>query len=127
MASVRVDCGMRHPFHWLDRSEARLGLRIAGNGSYNLLVWCVTCDRWASGAVGLHGLEGSGIGPADLPVIADYRGVIGRCARLGCDREAVEDHHFAPRAKFGDEADDWPRALLCREHHIEWHRRMGAV
>jgi hypothetical protein len=28
---------------------------------------------------------------------------------------------------FGDEADDWPMALLCRPHHEEWHRRMRAA
>jgi hypothetical protein len=124
---VRIDCGPRHPVAWIDRSEARFGLRIAGNGSYNLLVWCLSCDRWATGAVGLHVLDGSGAAATDFPVVADYRGVIGRCARRGCDQEAIEDHHFAPQAVFREEADDWPRALLCREHHMEWHRRMGAA
>lgn len=46
------------------------------------------------------------------------------CERLGCTAAVTEYHHFAPYNTFPMEADQWPTAYLCREHHIEWHRRM---
>lgn len=46
------------------------------------------------------------------------------CARRGCAVSPTEWHHWAPYNTFSGEADDWPGAFLCREHHFEWHRRM---
>lgn len=105
---------------------SRLHVRIAGNGSYQIVDVCPEC-RTQTGPISHFAVERLGLSPNDLPLIADYRGGLGRCARRGCEMEAVEDHHFAPRAVFGDEADEWPRALLCREHHAEWHARMRAA
>ena len=31
----------------------------------------------------------------------------------------------APRRNFGDEADEWPTAWLCRSCHERWHAKMG--
>ena len=117
---IRVCCLDRHPDRWVETDL--LGLRIAGNGSYQVVPWCDECEHWSSMAIPHNGYRIS-----DLPVIADNRGTLGRCSRRGCEREAVEDHHFAPRAVFGQDADEWPRALLCVEHHIEWHRRMRGI
>lgn len=114
----------RHESRWTERTVDQLGLTIAGNGAYQIRPWCDDCGRWATGSVPLTTLAAKGLLPTDLQLVADHRGSIGRCCRAGCEREAVEDHHFAPRAVFGAEADDWPRALLCTEHHAEWHRRM---
>jgi len=114
-----------HPsWPWTGLRADRLGVRIAGNGSYQVVDVCPNCDQ-QSGPVPHGRLGALGLAVADLAVVADYRGGIGRCCKRGCDREAVEDHHFAPRAAFGAEADEWPRGLLCVEHHIEWHRRMA--
>lgn len=121
---VRVVCLDRHADRWVESSATRFGVRIAANGSYQIVPWCSVCERWASNAVPHWGLIDR---PAELPVIADNRGTIGRCSVRGCPNEAVEDHHFAPRAIFRDEADDWLRGLLCVAHHQEWHRRMGAA
>lgn len=97
-----------------------LAVRIAGNGAYQVVAVCPECGT-ASQPIPHWRVP---VAPSTLPVVADYRGQLGRCSRRGCDQEAVEDHHFAPRAVFGDEADDWPRALLCVPHHNEWHQRM---
>lgn len=120
---VLVICDRRHPNEWRELPASQLGLTIAGNGAYQVRPWCEPCGRWATGSVPLDVLRSRGFLPQDLQIVADYRGIVGRCAHRGCDREAVEDHHFAPRSVFPD-ADDWPMALLCREHHTEWHRRM---
>lgn len=121
--TVLVICDRRHESRWAERSASQLGLTIAGNGAYQVRPWCDECGRWATGSVPLDRIRSAGIDPAGLVVLDDYRGLLGRCSYRGCDREAVEDHHFAPQAIFTD-ADDWPRALLCVEHHAEWHSRM---
>lgn len=108
-------------------TEADLWIRIAGNGSHQVVAICPGCSTQIGPLSHERVRREAGREPASLPIVADYRGTLGRCSRRGCEREAVEDHHFAPRAIFGDEADDWPRALLCLEHHIEWHRRMAAA
>lgn len=109
------------PFAGIGPSE--LGVRIAGNGSYQIVAVCPDCATTSS-PISHYVIGWLGVFIGDLPVVADYRGNLGRCSRRGCEREAVEDHHFAPRAVFGDEADDWPMALLCVDHHNEWHRRI---
>lgn len=123
---VLVICDQRHAAQWLDILPADLGLTIAGNGAYQVRPWCRDCDRWATGSVPLTTLHAKGFVATDLRVVADYRGQLGRCSYRGCEREAVEDHHFAPQSIFPD-ADEWPRALLCTDHHNEWHRRMQAA
>lgn len=58
----------------------------------------------------------------ELPIIStdnfdkSYPCVV--CGKLG-----TEWHHFAPRHLF-DNADDWPAASLCLEHHHEWHNKL---
>jgi hypothetical protein len=126
LMKVLVICGDRHPNRWEERELGQLGLTIAGNGAYQIRPWCRECDRWATGSVPVLTLNAKGFIASDVQVVADYRGTLGRCSHRGCEREAVEDHHFAPRAIFAD-ADDWPRALLCVEHHQEWHRRIGVA
>lgn len=42
------------------------------------------------------------------------------CARCGAT-DMVELHHFAPRALFGADCDQWPKAYLCRSCHERWH------
>lgn len=37
----------------------------------------------------------------------------------------LENHHLAPRAQFGAEADLWPQVRVCRACHSFWHRAMG--
>ncbi len=111
---------------WLDLDAARIGIRIAGNGSYQVVSECPECGT-LTGPIGHYTVARLGIDIAHLNVLRDYRGTLGRCSRRGCELEAVEDHHFAPVAIFGEEADAWPRALLCVGHHLEWHRRMRAA
>lgn len=121
--ATKVTCGTRHPDRFVDVVASDLGLRIASSGAYGLLVWCSECARWASGAIPLSVLDPMGLRPSDIPVVADYRGSLGRCSVKGCESEDVELNHFAPQATFGAEAWDWPTAYLCRAHHLEWGTR----
>jgi DNA-directed RNA polymerase subunit M/transcription elongation factor TFIIS len=38
-----------------------------------------------------------------------------------CDANEGELHHWAPQYLFGDEANRWPVAYLCRTCHRKWH------
>ncbi len=43
-----------------------------------------------------------------------------------CGKAAIlENHHLAPRAQFGTEADLWPTVSVCRVCHERWHQLMG--
>ncbi|MDK9708828.1 MAG: hypothetical protein OEL83_17435 [Desulforhopalus sp.] len=35
----------------------------------------------------------------------------------------VEVHHWGPKKFFAD-AEDWPKSMLCRACHAEWHREV---
>ena len=46
-----------------------------------------------------------------------------RCAK--CGQRGAEEHHWAPKAIFGDDADKWPTDYLCVKCHNEWHEKMN--
>lgn len=58
-----------------------------------------------------------------MPIAADYTGGA-TCQYAGCNRQAVEWHHYAPRHLFGDAADNWPVGPLCTIHHRAWHEAL---
>lgn len=41
-----------------------------------------------------------------------------------CGTTGAQMHHFAPQSladHFGNEWHNWPTALLCQDHHRQWH------
>ena len=58
----------------------------------------------------------------DLPVYTPDGEQVPKCVL--CGQRGAELHHFAPRSFFGDECEQWPKAYLCREHHMQWHDRV---
>lgn len=38
-----------------------------------------------------------------------------------CSAHGVEEHHWAPKHLFGDDAERWPKSYLCRSCHAKWH------
>jgi hypothetical protein len=57
-----------------------------------------------------------------LPIFEDFSKNAEPCSYEDCENKGVEFHHFAPRHLFED-ADKWPTAYLCREHHRIWHEK----
>lgn len=43
------------------------------------------------------------------------------CDVKGCSNIGAEYHHFSPSHLFGDAADNYPTANLCKYHHDNWH------
>jgi len=52
-------------------------------------------------------------------IIEQKRGICERCKK----EARLEQHHWAPW-KFFDDADSWPKSMLCRACHTEWHQVM---
>lgn len=46
------------------------------------------------------------------------------CSYRGCTAPGMDEHHFAPKNTFADDADNWPVMPLCQHHHHEWHQLM---
>lgn len=38
-----------------------------------------------------------------------------------CGAKGAENHHWAPWALFGSEAQSWPQSYLCPRCHKRWH------
>ena len=57
-----------------------------------------------------------------LPLFDDYSKHAEPCAVKGCANVGTEWNHWMPR-HLSDEADDWPGAWLCAQHHREWHEK----
>jgi hypothetical protein len=119
-----VFCDRRHPPRQRELSAGELAVRIATNGSRGVLAWCDECSRWSSDAIATAYVCGRGIDLSALPVATDHRGLLAICSVKGCGSDDVELDHFAPRGIFGEEADEWPTAFLCRKHHAEWGQRV---
>ena len=120
-----VHCDTRHSPRQRQLAGADLGVRIATNGTFQVVAWCPECERWSSGPLAHAWVRSLGIDPTrDLPIIFDNRGLPAICSVKGCGSDDVELNHFAPRAIFKGEADDWPTAYLCRKHHREWGERV---
>lgn len=95
------------------------------NGATQVFYWCVHCGRLANGSRAfLSHTYVTRILKVDidsLPVIERYPKIINPCAYAGCPNTNTEEHHFAPRHLFTD-AELWPKAFLCAEHHRRWHQ-----
>lgn len=95
--------------------------QINGNGAQVIVARCCKCDR-------IPNRKQPFLPKADyphwesFPLYQDNMKHSEPCAVRGCDRRDTEYHHFAPRALFGAEADDYPGAYLCQEHHDKWHK-----
>ncbi len=106
--------------------NVKLRRYIISNGDVHFRWKCLDCGRLAqkTGQNVSHSkvdelLDHYDKSRSDIPIAEDYSGEA-QCEVSGCERPA-EVHHVAPRALFGDQCNQWPKVLLCREHHNEWH------
>lgn len=92
---------------------------IIANGSEQIRKRCLNCGELFGTAVGRATFHPNLI--KAMPVLV---GETDRVCAV-CGKRETEEHHFMPRsiaASFGLDADAWPKAWLCREHHSIWHR-----
>lgn len=100
--------------------QARLVRKIATNGVTFIYWECPSghaitkTPKWLP-----HSEVTKYVDISTLPVVEDYSD-LEKC--VVCGDRSTEWHHFAPRYLFGDAADNWPGAHLCRYHHMLWHQ-----
>ena len=100
----------------------RCRVRVASG--WHVTDWCYHCDRAANWRRAWLPRSERG-DPMQYPerrspTLDREPDIDERCAV--CDAEGpTECHHFAPRALFGDEANRWPTAHICRPCHERWH------
>ena len=95
---------------WMVRSCTNAG------GQRTCLFVCGHCDHRTQHFVKVKLVKAAGIEP--LPIEATSAlPVCEVCGALG-----AEQHHWAPSALFGLEAESWPKAHLCQPCHAKWHR-----
>jgi hypothetical protein len=94
--------------------------QINGNGAQVVVARCSNCDR-------VPNMKQPFLPKAEhpnwqaYPLYQDNTEFSEPCVIRGCGRKDTELHHFAPRALFGNEADDYPTGWLCQYHHDRWH------
>lgn len=114
---------------WAVGSDAEWGLLTTANGHVQWYAVCRDCEN-RSPAVPLAVVAewvAQGVITPDRIVYsrANPASEYPECGVTGCGAPGAELHHFAPVNTFGWlEAETWPKANLCREHHFAWHRRM---
>lgn len=111
--------------HCKAKRQARLVRTISSSG-VSMVFWeCETCQKNAIAPgyfIPHEKITSCGILIETIPVTRDYRTQVDKCAV--CGELGTEYHHWAPRYVFGEDADLWPGAYLCRRHHMEWHNRI---
>jgi len=124
---TRVGAVIREAFV-CDHANAELRRVRGADGSMRCLtMWCDDCRTHAAAYLGYDGIWISKNNPKvahiDLETVpwlareTAWRRCQGPCKELA----DCQFHHLAPRAFFGDEADEWPTAWLCVSCHARWH------
>lgn len=103
-----------------------LHMQLMESGAKHFLWVCQTCNTRNPGG-GPHFIAGDLIRSKlsenqieSLPVIMPDMSI--RCAV--CGKRGAELHHWGPRGIFGDDAGNWPKDYLCKEHHDLWHLKV---
>lgn len=141
--------------HCPDPQETVCTVNVGTNGDKKVGARCPTCDRWArfpNGKMWLSGedlhslrmadcqwLDGEWDGsqspkerstdPEPQEVHSPANTEIIHCCVKGCPNTnhdvGIENHHFAPKALFGKDAENWPVEPVCLPHHEQWHETIN--
>ncbi len=116
--AIPEDFGPRHRRRCnANRNEWNVGTIECRNGTTQYKTYCLKCGG-KSGP--LPRMLLSQLSVQDLQPISVHE--IAPCDRCG-STAGSELHHWAPWHLF-DDADQWPTSYLCRECHMEWHRKV---
>lgn len=121
MDAITTKRACRRCGHWYLHE---LFVVVASNGARQVRGRCVRCST-ESENIGHDALRFLGIDPNTIPVARDYAVEFARHPCVVCGSRYTEFHHWAPRAIFGDAAENYPGDYLCTDCHVDWHRRMS--
>lgn len=102
-------------------TDTQLVRCVTANGVSQVYWICLTCKQAVTNprqSIQHKKLKDAGVIIDKIPVETSY---IGGNVCAVCGRPNVENHHWAPRHLFGDDADVWPQAYLCPDCHRTWH------
>lgn len=111
---------------------ARFVRTISRNGTIHVSLRCYYCNASSDWIKHDTLREEYGIEPEEAEIWNDNLCACGGggcqdCQPGPCDMCGsylrVELHHYWPKALYVN-AEDGPTGLLCRVHHIEWHRKV---
>lgn len=102
-------------------NQISFGVHINYSGATTVIARCDKCGRNPDAKKPFYNVKDFDI--QSLPVFIDDRPNSEPCAVCGT-RKGTQYHHFAPKHLFGFDAEKWPGAYLCDEHHKEWHNKV---
>lgn len=103
---------------------AELHRRRDARGNWQILWGCIYCAQ----RVGSDFIPRSRVADNDLwglPTLTPAPPTEREQCPVCKQPSLLEEHHLAPKELFGDEADLWPQARVCRDCHERWHAVMG--
>jgi hypothetical protein len=123
---IIAECGDRY------RHAVHLIRTISRNGANQVCLRCISCGQKSDWIKHDTLRTEYGLAPQEVAVWNDNLCACGGggcqdCQPAPCDMCGsyirIELHHYWPRALYPN-AEDGPTGLLCRECHIDWHRRV---
>lgn len=93
------------------------------SGAIAIAAYCLSCGRVATKDAYIPKRRFSLAQIDEMAIEHDYSNSALVCCVEGCTNHDVEWHHFAPKGIFGEDAEKWPKAWVCKAHHDDWHKR----
>lgn len=122
MATEELKCGRDYCRVCRSKNLA-IGLYFTESGVRRYPYYCLDCDKnqWYYAKYDfVHKLELKGVEIRRRYSYSEKMETKKLC-EVCSDDSGTETHHFAPRHLFGDEAELWKTAELCKTCHKRWH------
>jgi hypothetical protein len=85
-------------------------------GAWQFRYMCQGCEYMVPKYLKKSDVVAAGLDPEEMPI----SGARNTCEV--CGNDGAQNHHWAPYAFFGNEADNWPQSFLCIDCHSRWHK-----
>jgi hypothetical protein len=92
---------------------------IIHSGATVVTLRCERCNKTIKGNAFV---SKKGLVVENLPLWSDESQNAPPCEYRGCLNKGVENHHYAPKDIFKDDAENWYQGWLCKYHHDLWHK-----
>lgn len=99
----------------------KVGFAFRKNGSKVFPLYCEDCGQETGKLINKENANSVNYILKEIVFTSSNTGYLNKIKCYVCGDENVEAHHFAPKHLFGDEAEKWPVAYLCKFHHKKWH------
>lgn len=101
--------------------NVKVGFGFRKNGSKVFPMYCDDCGQATGKLIKKEEANSVNYELKEIVFTSSNTGYLTKVKCYVCGHSNVELHHFAPYHLFGRDADKWPVAYLCKEHHKQWH------